>query len=366
MLVGFGNLHFHLFLCVGRFGHLDDRLKLQLLVFHLHGHHAIETDRHIVGDVVRLYQGHIDVDIRNHLFGSGDLHLTLLAEVLHQHVLQHLVVGFHGHQCLGFFVGREGDDDLLAHLIAFGRSLHGELCGSARGRRGMAIAPVEADDLGEGVAPLLVVDDEEVAAPFVVRDVEGHRGGAIAGQGAVLHRGFIGTRGIALQRVLVLARPPPVGIQLIEGIVEGDGSLAGRAVLVDHGDIEGPVFLGVVVAAIFRGGLRQVDAHITLVWRELRLEGSDAEVATLFEDLHREGAVHHLGGIDILQRTEAHIGHAFRVEVAAIEGQLLRDKALGLVHEGVVGIRLESGLTTTELHIHFGLQSIGFHAVEPS
>ena len=57
----------------------------------------------------------------------------------------------------------------------------------------MAIAPVEVDDLGEGMSTLFVVDNEEVATPFLVRDVEGHRSSAIAGQATILIRGLVST-----------------------------------------------------------------------------------------------------------------------------------------------------------------------------
>ena len=195
----------------------------------------------------------------------------------------------------------------------------------------MAIAPVEVNDLGEGVLALLVVNDKEVAAPFVVRDVEGHRSGAVAGQAAILIRSLVSARGITLQGVFILARPPPVVIQLIEGIVQHDRRLASRAVFVDHSDVELPVLVRVVVAAVFRGSWRQVDAHITLVRRELRRERGDAEITTLLKDLHDEGAVHHLGGIYILQRTEANVRVALRVQLSTEERNLLRLKALQFV-----------------------------------
>ena len=82
---------------------------------------------------MRLNQGHIDVHIRNHLFRSSDFHFAFLTEVLDQLGLQHLVVGFHGNECLGLFVGGEGHHNLLTHLIALGSGLHGQLCRSTRG-----------------------------------------------------------------------------------------------------------------------------------------------------------------------------------------------------------------------------------------
>ena len=291
-----GLVHFHLdgLLGVGRFGSGDIGLQQHFLVLHLHRHHAVEADRQVVVGIVRLDQGHVDIHIRNHLVGSGDFHLAFRAEILEQHGLHHLFVGFHRDQRLSLLVGGEGDDNLLAHLIAVGSGLHDQLCRSPRSRRSVTIAPVEGDDFGEHIAALLVVDDEEVAAPFIVRDVEGNRGRAVAGQRAVLHGSLVGARGIALQVPGVLARPPPVGIQLVEGIFEGDSRLVGGAVFAHHSDVELPVLVGVVVAAVFRSGLRQLHTHITAVGRDLRLERGDAEVAARLEDLHREGAVHHL------------------------------------------------------------------------
>ena len=288
------NLHVEFLLRVGRFRDLDVGLQLQLLVLHLHGHHAIETDGQVVVGVVRLYQRHIDVCIRNHLFRSGDFHLAFLAEVVHHHGLQHAVVGFHRDECLSLVVGREGHHDFLAHLIAFGRGLHRQLCGSTRCRGGVAPTPVEVDDLGEGMTAFLVTNDEEIASPLFLRDVERHRSRALAGQIARLHRSLVSARGIALQRIVIFARPPPPVIQLVECIIQGDCRLIGRTVFVDHGDIELPVLVRVVVSAVFRQRLRQIHTHITRIGRKLGSERGNAEIAALFEDLHRESAVHHI------------------------------------------------------------------------
>ena len=131
---GFAHLHINLLLRVGRFGDLDVGLQLQLLVLHLHGYHTIETDRQVVVGVMRLNQGHIDIDIRNHFLSSRDFHLAFLTEVLHQHGLQHLVVGFHRDKSLGLVVGGEGHHHLLAYLITLSRGLQRKLGRSTRSR----------------------------------------------------------------------------------------------------------------------------------------------------------------------------------------------------------------------------------------
>ena len=129
---GFAHLHVNLLLGVGGLGDLDVGLQLQLFVLHLHRHHAIETDGQVVVGIMRLNQCYVDVHIGNHFLSGGDFHLAFLAEVLHQHVLQHTVVGFHGDESLGFLVGGEGDDDLLTHLVVLSRGLHRQLGRSAR------------------------------------------------------------------------------------------------------------------------------------------------------------------------------------------------------------------------------------------
>ena len=137
-----------------------------------------------------LNQGDIDIHIRDHVGGGGEFHAAFFAEVFEQHSLHHLVVGLNSHKGLGLVVGGEGHHNLVAHLVALGGGLHRELRRSASGSRAVAIAPVEADDLGKGVASLRVVDDKQIAAPVLVADVERHGGGAVAGQLAVLD-GFL-------------------------------------------------------------------------------------------------------------------------------------------------------------------------------
>ena len=129
---GFAHLHVNLLLRVGRFGDCDVGLQLQLLVFHLHGHHAIESDGQVVISVMRLNQGYIDIHVRDHLLGGRDFHLAFLSEVLHQHGLQHPVVGFHRDKSLGLVVSGEGHHHLLAHLVTLRRGLQRQLCRSAR------------------------------------------------------------------------------------------------------------------------------------------------------------------------------------------------------------------------------------------
>ena len=154
-------------------------------------------------------------------------------------------------------------------------------------------------------------------------------------------------------------------IQLVERVLQGDRRIAGRTVFVDHSDVELPVRVGVVVAAIFRKGLGQFNTHITLVRRDLRRERSDAEVAALFEDLHHVGAVHHLRGIHILQRTKAHTRIAFGIQLTTEEGNLLRLEAPGLILKTVVGKVLERSLTAAQHQVDIGFQVSGFQTVEP-
>ena len=82
LFVGLADLHLDIFLGVGGLRNIDIRLQLQLLVFHLDWNHAIQTYRHAVAAVVRLNQRHVDVHIRYHVGGGGELHLAFLAEVV--------------------------------------------------------------------------------------------------------------------------------------------------------------------------------------------------------------------------------------------------------------------------------------------
>ena len=191
LLVGLAHLHLNLLVRVGRFGHLEIGLQLQILLLHLHRHHAIQTNRHVVGGIMWLNQSDIDIHIRNHLLRSCDFRLALLTEIFDQHGLQNPVVGLDGYECLGLVVGREFDDHFLAHLIAVGSGFHGQLRRRTRSGRRMSIAPIETDDFGELMATLLVVHHKEVTAPFFIRDVESDGSRAVAGQGAVLHGSLV-------------------------------------------------------------------------------------------------------------------------------------------------------------------------------
>ena len=352
--------HFHLLIGVGGLGYIENGLEVKFRVFDLHGHHAVHAQRHVVVGIMRLEEGDVHIDVRNHLLGGFDFHLALGAEFVEHHRLDHMVVGFNGDQGSGVFVGGEGHHDVVAHVIALLGAAHGKLHGAFRlaGAMDGGIVPVEAEDLGKGIAALGIVDDKEVHAPLFVGDVDVDLSLAVeAVKGTVLLGAFIGTIDIFLEGVGILARPPPVAVHLIELVVEGDAVLVGIACLFHHGDGELPVAVGEVVAAVFRLGLGEFNTDVTGAGREFGCRGGHAEVAALFEHFGDEGGVDHLVGEKFGERAESHVGIALSVERAAEERELVGIEVFGVVAEGIGLIFLERGGSLAHGDVDFSLQA---------